>query len=85
MGFSGENNVASFVDKEKIDFAEVFEMVDVNGSEAHPILTFLKSKRPGCISWNFTKFVVNKNGRHVEKFNHQIPFSTKEQEIKLML
>lgn len=85
MGFSGKNDVASFVHEEKIDFAETFEMVEVNGSDTHPLFSFLKAERPGCISWNFSKFLVSKNGQKVEKFNHRILYSTIEKEVKQMI
>jgi len=46
----------------------LFEKIDVNGAEAHPLYRFLKRNRPGMlgfvgldgIRWNFTKFLVGK-------------------------
>jgi len=51
----------------------VFEKVDVNGPRAHPLFVFLKSERPGwlglqAIRWNFTKFLVDRQGRVVARF-----------------
>jgi glutathione peroxidase len=44
----------------------MFAKVDVNGSNAHPLFKFLKSEKGGvlgsAIKWNFTKFVVDRNG-----------------------
>lgn len=60
-------------------------MVDVNGSDTHPLFKFLKAERPGCISWNFSKFIVSKSGHQVERFNHRILFSAIENEIKTMI
>ncbi len=45
----------------------LFEKVDVNGSNAHPLFEHLKEKAPGLlgskgIKWNFTKFLVKKDG-----------------------
>jgi glutathione peroxidase len=45
----------------------LFEKVDVNGNEAHPLFEHLKEKAPGllgskAIKWNFTKFLVKKDG-----------------------
>jgi glutathione peroxidase len=45
----------------------LFEKVEVNGKDAHPLFTFLKTQRPGAlgseaIKWNFTKFLVDRNG-----------------------
>ncbi len=43
-----------------------FSKIDVNGASAHPLFEFLKAKQGGLlgnfIKWNFTKFVINKNG-----------------------
>ena len=50
----------------------MFEKIEVNGTNTHPIFKFLKSKLGGCfgskIKWNFTKFIVDKNGRPVKRF-----------------
>jgi glutathione peroxidase len=51
----------------------LFAKVDVNGEQAHPLFTFLKTKAPGilgskAIKWNFTKFLVNRQGEVVKRF-----------------
>lgn len=51
----------------------VFSKVDVNGSSAHPLFKYLKDSLPGLmgiktIKWNFTKFLVNKEGQPVKRF-----------------
>lgn len=51
----------------------LFEKIDVNGSDAHPLYLFLKSARPGllgseAIKWNFTKFLVNREGEVVKRY-----------------
>lgn len=49
-----------------------FAKIDVNGENASPLFTYLKSERGGVgnanIKWNFTKFLVDKNGAVVERF-----------------
>ena len=45
----------------------LFALIDVNGDGAHPLFTLLKKEAPGvlgteCIKWNFTKFLVGKDG-----------------------
>jgi glutathione peroxidase len=50
----------------------MFEKVDVNGAETHPLYTFLKEQAPGIlgtegIKWNFTKFVVSKDGQSITR------------------
>ncbi len=46
--------------------------IDVNGSNEHPLFTYLKSKCPGflvdSIKWNFTKFVISAEGMPVARF-----------------
>lgn len=50
----------------------MFEKVEVNGANAHPLFKYLKSKQGGLlgsrIKWNFTKFVINKEGKPVKRF-----------------
>jgi glutathione peroxidase len=51
----------------------MFAKVDVNGADAHPLYQHLKSAKPGllgteAIKWNFTKFLVNKQGEVVERY-----------------
>ncbi|MBO6531741.1 MAG: glutathione peroxidase [Allomuricauda sp.] len=51
----------------------MFEKIKVNGSSAHPLFKFLKSKLGGGIfgskiKWNFTKFLINKNGVPKKRF-----------------
>ncbi|KAG5563006.1 hypothetical protein RHGRI_005674 [Rhododendron griersonianum] len=50
----------------------VFLLVDVNGSSTAPIYQFLKSNAGGflgdLIKWNFEKFLVDKNGKVVERY-----------------
>lgn len=50
----------------------MFSKVLVNGKEAHPLFKYLKSALPGLlggrIKWNFTKFLINKEGQPVKRF-----------------
>jgi glutathione peroxidase len=50
----------------------LFEKIDVNGAGAHPLYNYLKSEKSGLlgsgIKWNFTKFLVDRSGRVVERF-----------------
>ena len=51
----------------------VFAKVDVNGSDADPLFIELKKQAPGLlgtagIKWNFTKFLVGKDGKVVERY-----------------
>lgn len=51
----------------------VFAKIDVNGDHADPLFERLKSDAPGvlgskAIKWNFTKFLVNRDGKVVDRF-----------------
>lgn len=48
-----------------------FAKIDVNGVNASPLYVWLKSKKPGNIPWNFTKFVINRQGEVVARFDAQ--------------
>lgn len=55
----------------------LFSKIDVNGSSEHPLYKFLKSEKGGligdAIKWNFTKFLVDKNGNVVERYAPTTP------------
>ena len=51
----------------------MFAKVAVNGAGAHPLYAWLKQARPGLlgsgvIKWNFTKFLVDRDGQVLERF-----------------
>jgi glutathione peroxidase len=51
----------------------LFAKVDVNGPDAHPLYQHLKKEKRGIfftkrIKWNFTKFLVDRNGRVVKRY-----------------
>ncbi|KAM7355141.1 glutathione peroxidase homolog with thioredoxin peroxidase activity isoform 2-T2 [Cochliomyia hominivorax] len=56
----------------KADIGDVFQKIDVNGSNAAPLYQYLKAKQTGtlgsAIKWNFTKFLVNKEGIPVNRY-----------------
>lgn len=51
----------------------IFSKIDVNGDHTHPLFVYLKMSLSGWfgddIKWNFTKFVINKNGKPVKRFS----------------
>lgn len=57
----------------------MFEKVAVNGSAAHPVFRYLKRELPGIlgsrIKWNFTKFLIGRDGKPLKRF---APISTPE-------
>ena len=50
----------------------LFSKIEVNGSGAHPLYDWLKSEKSGVlggrIKWNFTKFLVGRTGRVIDRF-----------------
>jgi glutathione peroxidase len=54
----------------------MMEKVNVNGAEAHPLYQWLTAEAPGllgskAIKWNFTKFLVGKDGRVIKRYAPQ--------------
>jgi glutathione peroxidase len=69
----GNDDIASFC---QLNYGVSFPMmakVDVNGVEAHPLYQWLVKEAPGilgtkAIKWNFTKFLVGKDGRVLTRY-----------------
>ncbi len=69
---------------------KIFNKIHVNGSKSDPIYQFLKEQSPGVagttqIKWNFTKFLINKNGEVIERFSPQAEADEIEASIKKLL
>nr|ACN41122.1 unknown [Picea sitchensis] len=67
----------------------IFEKIEVNGSNAAPIYKFLKSSKGGTfgdsIKWNFTKFLVDKDGNVVERYAPTTSPLSFEKDVKKLL
>ncbi|AQK45733.1 Glutathione peroxidase [Zea mays] len=67
----------------------IFDKVDVNGNNAAPIYKFLKSSKGGLfgdsIKWNFSKFLVDKEGRVVDRYAPTTSPLSIEKDIKKLL
>ena len=50
----------------------MFAKIEVNGDGACDLYNWLKSEKPGDIGWNFTKFLVGKDGQVLERFEPQV-------------
>ncbi|MCG1054476.1 glutathione peroxidase [Mycetohabitans sp. B5] len=51
----------------------MFDKIDVNGAHAHPLYRYLTEEAPGllgteAIKWNFTKFLIDREGRPVKRY-----------------
>jgi glutathione peroxidase len=65
--------IGSFCQKNYGVSFPMFEKIDVNGEGAHPLYRWLKSSAKGLlgsegIKWNFTKFLVDRNGTVIDRF-----------------
>ena len=68
----------------------ITEKVDVNGPNADPLYTYIKSAQPGIlgtqsIKWNFTKFLIDANGRVVERYSPSTKPEAIEKDILALL
>ena len=67
----------------------MFEKINVNGENAHPLYKFLKNEEKGLFSkeikWNFTKFLIDKEGKVVKRYSPTTkPLKIKEDILKLL-
>jgi len=76
----------------------VYDKIDVNGPLAHPVYQFLRKEQPqslpgegtkalrkGEIEWNYVKFLVDRNGRPVKRFNPSFDPLDFEKDVQLVL
>jgi glutathione peroxidase len=69
---------------------DMFAKIEVNGENTHPLYKYLKSQQKGimgsnAIKWNFTKFLVDKDGNVIERYAPSTnPSSIKEDILKLL-
>jgi len=69
----GEAEIKAFcTDRYDVTFP-LFAKIEVNGAGAHPLYQYLKTQKPGllgseAIKWNFTKFLVDREGNVVKRF-----------------
>src|SRR6516162_2990722 len=70
-----DTDIRSFCDLNYGVTFPIFSKIEVNGDNAHPLYKFLKNEKGGLlgdsIKWNFTKFLVDKQGTVVERFAPQ--------------
>ena len=68
---------------------QIMKKVDVNGKDAHPIFKYLRSQTKGFlgdkVKWNFTKFLVSRDGKTIKRFAPTVVPEKLEGEIEKML
>ncbi len=84
-------------DAETADFCQLnygvtfpmFAKVDVNGSKAHPLFGWLRDEQGGvlgdAIKWNFTKFLINREGKAVARYAPTVSPEDIEADIRALL
>ncbi len=81
--------IASFCELNYGTKFQTFAKVDVNGPNESPLYTFLKSEKKGfltdAIKWNFTKFLVDREGKVAGRFSPDTPPQKLEREIEALL
>jgi glutathione peroxidase len=67
----------------------LFSKINVNGANAHPLYKYLKKTAKGIltndIKWNFTKFLIDRNGKVVKRVAPNVPPAEMEQDIIALL
>ncbi len=67
-----EDEIASFCERNYGVSFPMFSKIDVNGGDAHPLYQWLKDEQGGLlgggIKWNFTKFLVGRDGQVIDRF-----------------
>lgn len=67
----------------------MFAKIDVNGEHADPLFSYLKEQKRGLLSrkieWNFTKFLVDRQGQVVKRFAPTTAPEKLEQDIVRLL
>ena len=70
------DEIASFCEKNYGVTFPLFAKIDVNGKNAHPLYQYIKHQAPGllgseAIKWNFTKFLIRKDGSVYKRYAPQ--------------
>ncbi|VDM47766.1 unnamed protein product [Toxocara canis] len=84
-----EVDIRNFV-KDTFKFEpDLYAKIDVNGSNADPLYVFLKNEQGGtffdAVKWNFTKFLIDANGRPVKRYAPTTSPKSIEKDIETLL
>ena len=61
-----------------------FDKIDVNGENAHPLYTWLKEQAGGGdIKWNFTKFLIGRDGKVIKRYESRDQIATIEADMQM--
>ena len=63
-----------------------FDKIDVNGENAHPLYTWLKEQAGGGdIKWNFTKFLIGRDGKVIKRYESRDQVATIEADMQMVV
>ena len=84
------DQIQSFCEKRFGVSFPLFQKIEVNGSNAHPLYQYLRKAAPGVfgtegIKWNFTKFLVDRTGNVVKRYSPTTKPEALEKDIQLLL
>jgi len=85
-----ESQIGAFCERNYGVTFPIFGKIEVNGPGAHPLYKYLKDVRPGllgseAIKWNFTKFLVGRDGEPVARYAPQTKPEDIEKPIRALL
>ena len=83
-------DIQSFCEKRFGVSFPLFEKIDVNGANAHPLYQYLEKAAPGIfgsegIKWNFTKFLVDGSGKVIKRYGSTTEPKDIERDIEALL
>ncbi|KAL7670605.1 hypothetical protein ACOME3_005541 [Neoechinorhynchus agilis] len=83
-----ESEIKAFAAERGVTF-DMFSKIEVNGSKAHPLFKYLKSQTGGFlgsfVKWNFTKFLINKQGKPMKRYGTNVDSKNIEGDLKDLL
>ena len=85
-----EAEIGAFCQKNYGVTFPMFSKIEVNGANAHPLYKYLKDAKPGllgteAIKWNFTKFLIDRNGEPVARYAPQVKPDELEAPVRKLL
>ncbi|MBO1626814.1 glutathione peroxidase [Bacillus arachidis] len=85
-----EEEITSFCELNYGVSFPMFAKVDVKGDSAHPLYTYMTEQAPGifgmkAVKWNFTKFLIGRDGKVIDRFAPQTKPEELEKEIERVL
>ncbi|MDD8017186.1 MAG: glutathione peroxidase [Bacteroidota bacterium] len=80
-----DKDIATFCERNYGVTFDLFSKISVKGDDIHPLYKYLTTETDfkGDIGWNFTKFLIDKNGKVVSKFESHVKPNDKEVVAKI--